>query len=109
MDLVSLEEAKRQLAIEDDRTDLDIEVADKVEQASWIIMDYLKIEMPEEDSPSMSPLSVDIWPLGVPPNIKAATLLVLSELFESRQSSEANVLSSAVLSLLHRRRDPAMA
>ena len=103
MDLVTLDQAKMQLRIEDSLHDADIQM--KIAQASAIVVDYLKYEtVPPEDWLTGSPPVVD-----VPELIQAATLLVISELYNNRETSTVNVISNAFVALLDRQRDPALA
>lgn len=103
--LVSLDQAKDHLRVTHDNDDEDI--FSKVEQASAIVLDYLKLSVTPTD---WGNLSGDSPPgTGVPHLIQAATLLILGELFKGRESSTVDVLSNAVKSLLHRYRDPALA
>lgn len=85
--LVDLEMAKSHLRMDEDHAD-EILVA-KIEQASSVILDYLKTE--EAPSP-------------VPKFVEAATLLAVEALFDG-----GDPLSDTVVRLLHRYRDPALA
>lgn len=85
--LVDLETAKSHLRITGG--DADEIIVSKIEQASSIVLDYLKIE--EEPNP-------------VPKFVEAATLLVVEALFDGGEP-----LSETVMRLLHRYRDPAVA
>jgi hypothetical protein len=102
-DLVTLEQAKMQLRIDDEEHDADIGM--KIKQASHIVLDYLKYK-------EIPPLA---WMVGspavmqVPPLVEAAVLLKVSELYHNRESSVINLISPAVVALLDRYRDPALA
>lgn len=72
-----------------DADDADEVIVSKIEQASAIVLDYLKVE--EEPDP-------------VPKFVEAATLLVVEALFDG-----GDPLSDVVVRLLHRYRDPAFA
>lgn len=115
MGIVTLEDAKAHLRVDHDLDDADINF--KLEQASAIVVDYLK--MPEG--------SWDIGGSGIsgssggssggglaPFQVKAAVLLVLGDLYKNREGEEnkneqaLGYLSPAVTSLLHRLRDPAL-
>lgn len=105
IDLVDLTSAKLHLQIADSDTVHDDDIAMKITQASAIVMDYLKLAAP-----------LDAWNNGdspatytIPDNIVSATLLVLSELFENRDANSSDPISKTVVSLLRRRRDPALA
>lgn len=101
MNLVTIEQAKTHLRV--DGADADAEIGDLVLQASSIILDYLKkpafpVEWnaPDADPPGS----------GVPGLVRAATLLVIGELYGERESG-ADPISLGVKSLLMRQRDPA--
>lgn len=104
IDLIDMDEAKLQLHITDDLHDDDIAL--KITQASAICMNYLKLSAPLTawEIADTSPIEYD-----VPADIKFATLLMLSEMYENREASVANIISPAVEALLIRHRDPAMA
>lgn len=95
MMLVDLETAKLHLRMDEDAAEEII--IKKIEQASSILIDYLKV-------------SEDIWDIDstesdpIPGVIEAATLLVLEALFDGGEP-----LSDTVKSLVHRFRDPALA
>lgn len=94
--LLGLEEAKTHLRVSGD--DKDDEVMSKIAQASAIVLDYLEIDDYDE-----SPQT------GGPENMRAATFLVLGDLWEQRESGISNPLSPSVVALLARMRDPALA
>jgi Phage QLRG family, putative DNA packaging. len=101
INLLSLAEAKVHLRIYTDIHDADIEL--KIAHASEIIMNYYKrTTVPEEWVINSSPMTYDI-----PPSIRAATLLVLGELFNNREASVANILTEAVRNMIPR--DPTLA
>lgn len=101
--LVSLAAAKTHLRVLSTDHDYDIEL--KIGMASDIVLDYIKNRtVPTEWIIGTSPITYDI-----PALIQAAVLLVVGELYFSREASVANVLSPAVMSLLERYRDPAIA
>lgn len=102
IDLIDLEEAKDHLRVTGTRFDADIQ--NKILQASAIIFNYLKVNVND------SPLSVP-WTGAIPWDIKAACCLVVGILNRYRDDGEAEAdpLSPAVRSLLHRYRTPAMA
>ncbi len=76
-----------------------------IAEASAIVMNYLKMDVPtawmttETESPTGT---------GVPYDVQAAVKLVAGELYKNREGS-SDPLSKTVKSLLHRRRDPAIA
>lgn len=104
--LVSLDQVKLDRRITNNDHDDDLEM--KILQASAIVMDYLKVttlaSIPHVVTLDTSPVTYT-----VPPLVQAATLLVLGELFENREAGTANPISDAVVSLLDRFRDPALA
>lgn len=101
--LVTLIQAKTHLNILN--SDHDADITFKIAQASEIVTDYIKVKVvPDEWTIGTSPQTYD-----VPALIQAAVLLVVGELYFSREASIANVLSPAVMSLLERYRDPAIA
>lgn len=95
--LVTLDQVKAHLDYELSFTERDDDLTLKLEQASAIVLDYIKV-------------ADDYWqdsngvPVGVPPLITAAVLIVVDALFEKKEP-----LSQAVMDLVHRYRDPAMA
>lgn len=92
--LVTLDEVKNRLRI--DFNDDDVDVLAMAEEATDIVIGYIK--KPDHE-----------WTENaVPFRIKAAILLVVSRLYESRDG-EGEILTDAVKSLLHRDRDPALA
>src|ERR1041385_1228548 len=96
LEIVTLAQAKAHLRIADDLQDYDIEL--KLQQAAAIILRHMKlITVPAEWLTGSPATTID-----APPNVQAATLLVLSELFENREASVANVLSNAVKDLIPR-------
>jgi hypothetical protein len=105
--LVSLEDGLRHLneltsPIEEmEDMDVAILVQSKIDQASDVVLDYLKY--PED--------SVYWDDETTPEAVKAAVLLVLSDLYEHRAGSDKDdvVLSVTVKDLLRRRRDPTLA
>jgi hypothetical protein len=101
IELITMEEARAHLRVTGTRADEDIQL--KIIAAGAILLNYIKVDQDE------SPLSMPWGAEDVPWDIKAATMLILGELFAERESGKADVLSQAVKSLLHRYRDPAMA
>lgn len=103
--LVSLDETKNHLHIPLASTHADEDIALKIEIASDILLDFLKLAaVPEgwytEDSPPV---------LETPALIKGVVLLMACELYTIRESSAANVLSDEIKNILRRYRDPALA
>lgn len=106
--LVTLDQAKRHLRIYHD--DENIDVAEKAEQASDIIIDYIK--RPDHGWTNAVDPST---PSDAPSLIKAAVLLQLGYIWEYRGDEEPEFVQAdgylprAVTSILHRYRDPAYA
>lgn len=102
--LITLEAAKQQLRIAPNNNTHDADIQAKILEASAILMDWIK-----------QPAVPDSWMSGspavmtVPPLVQSVTKLILSELFENREASVANVISPAVQTLLQRLFDPALA
>lgn len=96
--LITKDQAKQQLRIDFDDQDDDLEM--KMEQASAIIVDYLK------------KLDHGWTTLTVPPPVQAAILLVLTALWDDRTGEgDGDYLApdGPVARLLMRFRDPALA
>lgn len=104
-DLVSLAEAKRQLEIGVLDTAHDTIVSDKISIASDVLMDYLELSEPPDDWYNSASPPV----LTVPARIKGCVLVMVTELYENREASKTDVLSSGLKSLLMRSRTPALA
>lgn len=95
--IVDLETAKRNLHVVDDDDDENLMLL--LETASEIVVDFLKLEPGTYD--------IDASPRIEPPKaVTIATLLVLENLYD-RPTEDP--LTDAVRSVLHRRRDPALA
>jgi hypothetical protein len=84
----------------------------KADQASAIVVDYLKL--PFEDGPQVNPL---IFPPPVGPTwtaettptlVKAAILIILTSLYDGRTADDP-LLSDQITSILWRMRDPSLA
>ena len=94
--LTDLETVKGHLRLDDDASD---EILfRKMQQASAIVVDYLKIEDDVYDIDDTSALPI-------PPEVEAAVLLVVEALYDGA----TDPLSETIKSLLHRHRDPALA
>ena len=94
MALITLADAKAHLRV--DGSDDDADVQAKLNEASAIILDYLKW--------NTSPVMDDIT---APDHVKAACKLVLGDLYAEREGGAP--ISPAVQALLVRSRDPAFA
>lgn len=110
--LITLDGAKAHLRV--DSTDDDADITSKIDQATDIIMNYIKktFGTVTPDDPSI----VDWDENTVPGTIKAAVEIRLSILYDDRGSAtldNPNVamgyLTPAETALLHRWRDPAIA
>lgn len=96
--LVTLAAAKRQVHVMLDDTAHDEDLYSKIRQASEIVMNHAKYyTVPVEWEIGTSPQTYD-----VPQWAQAATLIIVSELFLNRESSNINVLSDAVRALIPR-------
>lgn len=100
--LITLEEAKDHLYIVDGTHDDDVQR--KIEQASGIIIDYLKVDT----------ATVATWAAGtveVPGPVKAAAMVMLTHLHENRGDNMKPDEDAwkAIERLLMRSRDPALA
>lgn len=99
---MTLQQAKDHLRIVVTEDDDDIDL--KLSQASEIVMDYIKKkEVPADWIEDNSPITY-----AIPFVIQAATLRVISNLFEEREGV-VPAISPDVVSLLERFRDPALA
>lgn len=111
MAIVDFESAKLHLRVDHDEDDADIVF--KLEQASAIIIDFLKMpagtwDLNSQNSGSGS--SGDSGSAGdtAPMQVQAAVLMVLGELYKNRESN-SDPLSKTVKDMLRRLRDPALA
>lgn len=92
LSLISMDEAKMHLRIDDLESDADIET--KAVMATAIIVDYIK-------NPDHG------WTVEtVPQVIKVAVLLMLAQLFSDRENA---TITDPIKNLLHRQRDPSIA
>lgn len=100
VDLITLDRARSHLHIEG--ADEDEELAAKIADASGIVIDYLK--RPDHGWTDVT----------APGQVQAATLLVLGAIWSQREgvgqgADDLDPISPAVVSLLRRMRDPALA
>jgi hypothetical protein len=108
---LTLDAAKQHLRVTVD--DDDGLITRQVEQASVIVLDYIKktVGTPDPDDPSI----VDWDETTVPPPVAAAVAMMLGVLYEVRQAGATDnevamgYLPKEVTSMLHRFRDPALA
>lgn len=121
--LVTLAQAKRHLYIDEADTSRDDDIMDKIEEASAAVISYLKQSaagfldssgLLAVDS-SGTPV-LDSPAVHVPFQIRAATLQLLTALFENRGDDggaaskfEHGYLPPSVIALLYPLRDPALA
>jgi len=112
--LVTEVEALRQLRLNPAALSAE-ELADvmfKADQASAIIVDYLKL--PFDDGPLVNPLIFPpvvgpFWTEATTPTlVKAAILLILTSLYDGRTPDDP-LLSEQITAILHRMRTPALA
>jgi uncharacterized phage protein (predicted DNA packaging) len=109
--LLTLDVAKKHLRV--DHTDDDADIQRKIDQASAIVLDYIKktVGTPNPEDPSI----VDWTDATVPPPVAAAIEILLSKLYDDRNAGATDnevamgYLPKTVTSLLHRFRDPALA
>jgi Phage gp6-like head-tail connector protein len=103
--LISLDEAKLHLRIALDNTDYDQDVTYKIQEASEMLMDWIK-------KTTVPPEWMDPGPpvvMRVPALVTGAMKLMLASLHENREAEVSNVISPAVQALLQRLWDPALA
>lgn len=101
MAVITLAQAKARLRIDLDEGDEDYELM--LEQASAIVVDYLKLPVGTYD---LAYQDESGWE-DAPEPVKAAVCLVFGNLDKNR-AGEEDPLTPAVRSLLHRYRDPAI-
>lgn len=113
MNLISLQDARDQVNLDDDLDERTLEQMRTT--ASGIIVDYLKLkETGFLDDTSFNWVDNFGEPIeaNIPDPVIAATKLVLGALYENRDGDAWRApqpLSQAVIDILMRRRDPAMA
>lgn len=109
--LVTLEEAKSHIYIDDSDNDNDLIL--KIEASSAIILDYLSQNGKPYELDSSGLPELDSSGLPIPRNeVKMATLLLVGNLYKDREGnvgwSQGN-LPFHVTALIYRLRDPALA
>jgi hypothetical protein len=97
--LIDIDRVRRHLH-ETTSDDIDTDIEGLITDAQEIIADYLKTDVA---TLAGSPVTMFTGPY------LSAALLIIGELYMNREASIADVLSPTVLSLLHRKRDPAYA
>lgn len=110
--LLTLDAAKQHLRV--DHTDDDADIQRKINQASAIILNYIKktVGPLDPENPSIVDWTAD----SVPDDIAAAIEIRLSKLYDDRNAGREDnpniamgYLTPAETALLHRWRDPAVA
>jgi hypothetical protein len=110
--LLTLDVAKQHLRV--DHTDDDADIQRKIEQASDIVLDYIKktVGTVDPEDPSI----VDWTSDTAPGPVRAAVELMLSKLYDDRNAGREDnpnvamgYLTPAITAILHRFRDPAVA
>lgn len=104
---VTIGQAKAHVLVDHDSDDAQLQ--SMIEQASAIILDYLKLASVPASWTDGTGSTGDSPSGAVPPLIQAATLLIIGELYRTREAADINVLSAGIKSLLHRYRDPSLA
>jgi uncharacterized phage protein (predicted DNA packaging) len=112
--LLTLAVAKRHLRVDHDDDDEDIQ--DKIEQASAIVLNYIKRTIGTVDPDEPDPGIVDWDDTTVPKDIKAGVQMMLEDLYDNRMAGSSDnpniamgYLPPRVTAILHRWRDPTMA
>lgn len=107
--LVSLELMKRDLNMDHDDSDEEIEM--KIAMASAIVFNYLKVPQTHyDDSSGAIPTDANGEP-DVPFEVRAATMLMVRQLFNDGAKTDAmehGYLTRPVMALLYPLRDPAI-
>jgi Phage gp6-like head-tail connector protein len=105
---ITLAVAKQHLRV--DHTDDDADITRKLDQANAIVWDYIKHTPDDEAEGAWAPDALQLL------IIEAATLMVLSKLYDDRNIGEEDnqnvalgYLTPQVTATLHRLRDPALA
>jgi hypothetical protein len=116
--LVSLAEAKLHLRIDDDDSggsDDDPDLTLKIHAASGAVLNYIRASEPTFlDSSGDVIVDTSGDPVGIPYEVKAATLLLLGDLYKERDAVNAaewehGFLPRSVLSILYPFRRPTLA
>lgn len=114
--LVSLAQAKIHLRIDGpDPSPEDADLTLKIEAASGAVLNYIRSSVPSFLDSSGDPLLDSAGdPIGIPYEVKAATLLLLGDLYKERDAINAaewehGFLPKSVLSMLYPYRMPSMA
>lgn len=112
--LISLEQGKQHLRVDNDDEDNDITL--KIKGASASVLRYLKAEGIADfvDSSGQLPEDSNGVVIDVPNEVESATLLMLGYLYRQRDNDdqheyETGYLPRPVTAILYGRRDPALA
>lgn len=106
MNFVTLDQAKRHLHIHPTNTDHDVDILEKVLAASAIVFGHMN---PQTIKSGWTVANTSPPVYNVPWKVKAATLLVLSDLYNNREASISDVMTKTVQNILGEYRDPPMA
>jgi Phage gp6-like head-tail connector protein len=107
VNFVTMTQAKAHLRVDHDFDDADINR--KREHAAGVVLDYTKADIDDTGFDWVDDLGE---PLNVPPEVVAATLLILGGIYENRDGEQwrsPQPLSPAAMDLLWRHRTPAFA
>lgn len=103
--LIDLEEAKRQVHVDLDVTDHDDDIDLKISMASSIVMDLIKLsDIPDSWIETHSPLVFE-----APFAVKAMVLITFAEMYYNREASTINIFSPTMNALLTLYRKPTLA
>lgn len=114
MMLISLNQAKAHLSIDEDITKDDNQITLKIRAASAMVVNYLKSAADEFlDSSGEVEVDSNDDPVGVPPVVYAATCLLVEDLYRNRGGVETGMygpgdLPRSVTAILYPLRDPAL-
>lgn len=101
MGLVTIDVAKEHL--KPPGTVDDVRIGRLIEEASAIVLDYIKLESDAYQDTDGNPIDDEL-----PPAVRSACLLVLGALYDNADGTK-DILSPAVKALLRSRRDPTLA
>jgi hypothetical protein len=107
VNLITMTQAKAHLYVDHDFNDRDIN--DKRAHASGVVLDYCKVDVNDTGFDWVDDLGE---PLNTPPEVIAATLLILGGIYQNRDGEQwrsPQPLSQAAMDLLWRHRTPALA
>lgn len=112
--LVTVDEAKRHLRIDDDSGSDDSDIEMKIYAASRAVLNYISQSDPDFLDSFGEPFEDSSGSVDIPFDVKAATLLLLGDLYKERDAVntaewEHGYLPKSVLSLLYPYRMPSLA